>query len=69
MYRDSYIIPCGKFFGYLQFKILDNSEAATYNEDMQSSENTTKRRWCQVSYEKPKAVKNGRIRTLKMADW
>ncbi len=22
-----------------------------------------------MSYEKPKAVKNGRIRTLKMADW
>ena len=32
MYRDGYIIPCLKNFFYWHFKILDNSEAAIYNE-------------------------------------
>lgn len=31
MYRDGYIIPCLKKFFYWHFKILDNSEVATYN--------------------------------------
>ena len=31
MYRDGYIIPCLKNFFYWHFKILDNSEVATYN--------------------------------------
>ena len=32
MYRDGYIIPCLKNFFYWHFKILNNSEVATYNE-------------------------------------
>ena len=32
MYRDGYIIPCLKNFFYWHFKIIDNSEVATYNE-------------------------------------
>lgn len=32
MYRDGYIIACLKNFFYWHFKILDNSEVATYNE-------------------------------------
>lgn len=34
MYRDGYIIPCLKNFFYWHFKILDNSEVATYNENI-----------------------------------
>ncbi len=34
MYRDGYIIPCLKNFFYWHFKILDNSEVATYNGDI-----------------------------------
>jgi DNA polymerase III delta prime subunit len=43
MYRDGYIIPCLKKFFYWHFKILDNSEVATYNEDIKRSENAIKK--------------------------
>ncbi len=41
MYRDSYIISRLKYFFYRHFKILDNSEVATYNGDIKSSEYAT----------------------------
>ena len=43
MYRDGYIIPCLKKFFYWHFKILGNSEVATYNEDIKRSENAIKK--------------------------
>ena len=43
MYRDGYIIPCLKKFFYWHFKILDNSEVATYNEGIKCSDNAIKK--------------------------
>lgn len=43
MYRDGYIIPCLKKFFYWHFKILDNSEVATYNRDAKCSDNAIKK--------------------------
>jgi len=44
MYRDGYIISRLKIFFYRHFKILDNSEDATYNENIKSSEYATIRK-------------------------
>ena len=44
MYRDGYIIPCLKKFFYWHFKILGNSEVATYNGNIKSSDNATHRK-------------------------
>lgn len=44
MYRDGYIISRLKIFFYRHFKILDNSEDATYNENIKSSECATIRK-------------------------
>ena len=43
MYRDGYIITCLKKFFYWHFKMLDNSDVATYNEDIKRSENAIKK--------------------------
>lgn len=44
MYRDGYIIPCLKKFFYWHFKILDNSEVATYNGNTKCSDNAMERK-------------------------
>ena len=44
MYRDGYIIPCLKKVFLLAFQNTGNSEVATYNGNIKSSDNATRRK-------------------------